>query len=401
MQFASNKIRNQSLIIRNEPLDQIKFVEELPINKLILKFCSRLYFNQVPNNIKVLIIESNYCQTELTGIKQMKQLNILTIRNAWARNVKEAFQLNLTELDLTNNGINDVQGLQLMKSLRILCLKKNQMGHQIQVIYNLLSLVKLDISETHTTNISGIHVLKELQELRVSSNYIYDFSALKQMNLVALEASNNHIVDISFLKHMKQLQILNLNKNKIESVDDLKFLVNITRLYLNSNNIENIMCLSKLKDLRELHLFNNRIVDISVVRNFRKLVILDVSKNKVINTDALKNLYIVKLNVSHNYIHDFSPLQYHTYANTFHYKLFKQQQASTTVQYQSKCIKCVNCSQLTLIDSVSRKICLKSSKKEFELKVVMLNTKFCGTIVTLQNKVLQYLQPLQEEQYFQ
>ncbi|CAL6088490.1 leucine-rich_repeat domain-containing protein [Hexamita inflata] len=121
---------------------------------------------------------------------------------------------------------------------------------------------------------------------------------------------------------MKQLQILNLNKNKIESVNDLKFLVNITRLNLNSNNIEDITCLSKLKDLRELHLFKNRIVDISVVRNFRKLVILDVSKNKVINIDALQNLYLVKLNVSHNYISDFSPLQYRASVNTFHYKLF-------------------------------------------------------------------------------
>ncbi|CAL6057611.1 leucine-rich_repeat domain-containing protein [Hexamita inflata] len=331
----------------------------------------------------------------------MKQLNILTIRNAWARNVKEAFQLNLIELDLTNNGINDVQGLQQMKSLRLLCLKKNPMRHQIQVIYNLLNLVKLDISETHTTNISGIHVLKELHELRVSSNYIYDFSVLKQMNLTVLEASNNHIVDISFVKHMKQLQILNLNKNKIESVDDLKFLVNITRLHLNSNKIEDITCLSKLKDLRELHLFNNRIVDISVVRNFRKLVILDVSKNKVINIDALKNLYLVKLNVSHNYIFDFSPLQYRTFANTFHYKLFKQQQASIIAQQQAKCIKCVNCSQLRLADAVSRKISFKSSQKEFELKETVLNPRFCETIVKLQNTILQYLQPLQEEDEFQ
>ncbi|CAL6061984.1 leucine-rich_repeat domain-containing protein [Hexamita inflata] len=400
MQFVQlNKIKNKQLTINGKPLESIKFAEELQLNQLTLMHCTLFSFEQTPNCITNLKIKMWYSEIKTQGISQMQQLQCLTINNTWSLNITEIYMLpNLQILNLNNTGIHTIKGMENMRQLKSLSLRNNPIGNQLEILLTLTELVKLDISNTQTTCMSGIKVLQQLKELNISSNQINDYYVLKYLpGLTNLDAQNNRITITSFLKQMKQLQILNLNKNKIESVNDLKFLVNITRLNLNSNNIEDITCLSKLKDLRELHLFKNRIVDISVVRNFRKLVILDVSKNKVINIDALQNLYLVKLNVSHNYISDFSPLQYRASVNTFHYKLFKQLKDSIIAQ-QAKCIKCVNCSQLMLFDSVSQKI---SFKKEFEHQVAVLNNRFCGTIVTIQNKVLQYLQPFQEEQYFQ
>ncbi|CAL6093244.1 leucine-rich_repeat domain-containing protein [Hexamita inflata] len=375
------------MIINNQQIASLKFVEELNINQLTLISCHYLQFEEIPNNITNLKI-NKCCQIPLSGIKQMKQLSTLSLQNSWILNIDEVYGLNLHTLDIYNIRISSIDGLERMKQLKALYLRNNPLGQQLKILQNLTKLQKLDISGTLTTNISGIDVLIELKELILSRNTISDFLPLNSLNnLIKLEVQHNQITDLSFIKHMKQLKILDLSNNQIQSVIDLKFFVNLTILSINDNQIEQITSLSQLKDLRSLNLSDNRIVDITVIQNFIKLTRLNISKNRIIYIDALQNLYFMKLNVSYNMINDFSPIRFRPFNN----KIYNQQRFTYELQIQAQYIKCINGSYLIAVKQVQHKRALLQYNILFKLKIAEQQNKFCQTILTFQNCVLQYL----------
>ena len=145
---------------------------------------------------------------------------------------------------------------------------------------------------------------KELKELNLENNDLYDFKALKNVKFDKLEKLNlemNHIQDKDIsenviFKELTRLKVLNLENNKISDInvlDKVKF-DKLEILNLGWNQISDINALknSNFKELKELNLYNNNISDINVLDKvkFDKLEILNLGWNLISDINVLKSV---------------------------------------------------------------------------------------------------------------
>ena len=105
---------------------------------------------------------------------------------------------NITYLDASNKGIQDINGIENLTNLQTLDLKSNQIN-----------------------NISALKELANLQYLDLCSNQISDISVLNGLtNIQNLDLSINQISNISLLSGLAKLQTLFLYGNKISNTDE-------------------------------------------------------------------------------------------------------------------------------------------------------------------------------------
>lgn len=122
---------------------------------------------------------------------------------------------NITSLDISSEGIEDISGIE-----------------------NLVNLKGFDLSHNEISNISAINGLSDLQTLDLSYNRISDISILRGLNnLHTLKLNNNEISDIGIIQSLNNLKSLELSNNKISNINPLKGLTNLETLFLNNNEI--------------------------------------------------------------------------------------------------------------------------------------------------------------------
>jgi len=151
----------------------------------------------------------------------------------------------ITNLNLGDNSIYDIGGIENLRNLRS------------------LNLSSSDPNQTTSNQISDISDLKRLTKLtslRLNNNPISDFSILKNLsNLTSLNLSGTQIDDISLLEELTKLTNLNLSENQISDISILKKLTKLTNLYLDQNEISNINPLKVSTKLKVLSLRENPI----------------------------------------------------------------------------------------------------------------------------------------------
>jgi len=122
------------------------------------------------------------------------------------------------ELDLQNCGINDITDIEGLDSLRTLKI--------------------LNLSHNKINEIKGLKNLKNLEFLRLNNNRISEIKNLKNLtNLVSLRLDNNQITEIKGLENLKNLNILWLSDNKISCIKGLEDLYKLKTLGIKSNQI--------------------------------------------------------------------------------------------------------------------------------------------------------------------
>jgi uncharacterized repeat protein (TIGR02543 family) len=174
----------------------------------------------------------------------------------------------LTELDISDSGISNLEGLQYAVNLTTLIANGND-------------IVSLD----------PIKSLNNLSVLSLQSNYIKDITAFQNMpSLVYLNLNDNYVISIEALKGLTNLEILGLNANLISDLSPLKTLIKLTILDLSSNVPHNITEISTLTNLELLSLAGNNISDISVLKNMTKLQILELQNNSITDISVLDSL---------------------------------------------------------------------------------------------------------------
>ncbi|CAL6062016.1 leucine-rich_repeat domain-containing protein [Hexamita inflata] len=247
-----NIISDNSLHLMKKKLKTIKFVENFDIKGLILDQCSDFHLQRVPTNIILLVIRD--CKlNDVTGIKQMSQLQ---------------------ELDLSFNSIQNVNELS-----------------------SLVKLVRLNLSHNILKSFPPLQGLKQLKYLYCNKNIISNLSGIQKLtNLTKLDLRFNRIFDISALQSLKSLKILYLSENKINNISSLQELTNLQVLDLARNDIVDLSALHSLNNIKQLYLFINQIVDISPLANLTN---------------------IQELNVTYNFITDFSPICKHANHNNY------------------------------------------------------------------------------------
>ena len=220
------------------------------------------------------------------------------------------YATSLTLLELTQNQISDLSPLSTLTSLTNLRLNDNQIS-DISALKALTSLTHLDLPRNQISDISALKALTSLTTLVLEENQISDISVLKELtNLDGfLELNDNQISDISSLKGLANITRLHLYNNKIKTVNGLSGFTSLTHLELYDNEISDISGLPALTSLRELNLWNNKISDISSFSGLTSLRELNLWDNQVSDISALSGLTsLTDLTLWKNQVSDISAL---------------------------------------------------------------------------------------------
>ncbi len=151
----------------------------------------------------------------------------------------------ITSLNLSNEGITDVSGLE-----------------------HFANLETLDLSGNQITDFEPLTHLKQLKELDLSFNQIESLDPLERMpTIVKLNMEGNRITSIQPLKKMASLLSLNMADNRIRTISTFSSLVYLQELTLRGNYVNDISALADLPDLRRLDARYNFITDLTPLAN--------------------------------------------------------------------------------------------------------------------------------------
>lgn len=197
----------------------------------------------------------------------------------------------VTELNLENKGISDLQGMQYLTNIKKLYLRGNNIKF-IEPLKNLTDLEVLALNNNKIEDVKPLSYLKNLVELDLQGNKVSDVAPLTGLaKLKQLSLMDNKVSDISKLGNLVNLEVLVLQNNEISDISALQSLVNLSLLYLSQNKIVDISILGELYNLEILVLKDNQISDVKGISDQKAL-------------PKLRELYL-----SNNLITDFSPLQ--------------------------------------------------------------------------------------------
>ncbi len=196
--------------------------------------------------------------------------------------------VNLEELNLSNNGIDNIEFASNAKKLKKLFIKNNHISSLLS-LKNHKGLEYLDISENNITDLSYVQNYIKLKYLDLSDNNITDITNVGNLvNLESLYLNNNQLSNFKdALAELNNLKELALGHCGLIFTDiiSIQFIdkSNITYLDLSgtSVNINRLMDFTNLSSLILQDANLNNVTDISILNNFTKLECLDISNNQL------------------------------------------------------------------------------------------------------------------------
>lgn len=230
-------------------------------------------------------------------------------------------------LDLSNKGLEKLNGIQYATDLRYLNISGNPLANEannytvdlslVSSLKNLEVLIAKDcgITSLNAGGRSPLEAMRKLYALDLSDNKIADSGALFANNIYKdmkiLYLANNHISDISSLNLLPNLTNLNLSGNEVTDINSLAGLKRLTFLTLDHNKINDISALSGLSSIRTLRLDyqkgGNKIESIAALAGMKAMVELYITANSVTELDALDDMNsLVKLFADDNAIYSYA-----------------------------------------------------------------------------------------------
>lgn len=261
---------------------------------------------------------------------------------------------NITSLDLSNQGIGDITGIENFISLQSLDLSYNQIT-DIAPLTKLYLLDNLNLSHNKIEDISYISNLTKLKQLNLSDNNIDTFSYSRSIdqndgsydkisqnvfqNLTALtflDLSNSNVEgtynyknkiyssDIYNLRVLINLVSLNLKGTDIGTIDNLSSLINLDTLNINNADITSLYSLNKLTNITHLDIGNNPSIDSSDLEPLQylyNLKYLNACNDKIDDLTYLNGLTNLNtLYLEDNPIKDYTPIL--PYYSSLYYRDF-------------------------------------------------------------------------------
>ncbi|MBY0757210.1 leucine-rich repeat domain-containing protein [Clostridium sardiniense] len=261
----------------------------------------------------------------------MSLITNLDIKNKGIKNIQGLeFATNLESINLEGNEVRDISSLRDIKGLKninaknqkikledfnvssesltisnpIIGLDKNTniniLGKNISVKDNKITINKINSNKEIKLNFKD----KKLNEL-FSGNISFNVIMKKNINLKSTKADEVNIPDEYLRKELN----FRLGQSPNDPISKAQ-METFTKLTINGNNIVRLNGLEAAKNLTKLNLNNNRIIDISSLETLRKLTEIDLGGNALKDISSLANLTRLEvLNLSFNQISDISPLK--------------------------------------------------------------------------------------------
>ncbi|KAF2862415.1 L domain-like protein [Piedraia hortae CBS 480.64] len=168
----------------------------------------------------------------------------------------------LEELELYDNLIKHVSGLENCLNLEVLDLSYNKLKH-VKNISHLTKLHHLYLVQNRLTKIEGIDTLTELTYLELGANRIKDLQGLSTLTrLQHLWLGQNRISSLEGLSTLSNLKTLSIQANRLTSLDGIESLPQLTELYISDNKIPSLEPLSNLTGLEMLDFQSNPVANL-------------------------------------------------------------------------------------------------------------------------------------------
>jgi LPXTG-motif cell wall-anchored protein len=143
----------------------------------------------------------------------------------------------LTNLDASDRGIEELDGLELAVNLMELQLDSN-LVRNLEPIAGLTSLTFLSMSDNKLSELTGLAPFTNLEALFLDSNEIEDISILSKFSkLMMLSLQGNKIKDITPLAGLN-IEYLNISYNEIEDITSLLALEKLQYVQLMKNPLD-------------------------------------------------------------------------------------------------------------------------------------------------------------------
>ncbi len=147
-------------------------------------------------------------------------------------------------------------------------------------------------------------VVNGLPDYSSTGSKLNDISSGSPVEVAAklLDLSGQQITNLTGLEVLGQLGTkiaVNLNTNAVTDIAPLG-IPNLVYLNANVNQIKDIAPLVRSTELLELYVNNNQVADITVLAGLGKLHSFGAANNQITSADALKNHYMVNLDLSGN-----------------------------------------------------------------------------------------------------
>ena len=224
---------------------------------------------------------------------------------------------NLKKLNISNNNFTTFEIFGSLPEISELNMSYNFLSELIPRKYiknyksrfNFSKLKILDISNNKLTSIIGIQNFIKLRKINLKENEISKIDSLDKLNdLYYINISNNNLrsFDKSSLGILPSLKTLLCDNNFFKNVNCFEKFTSLEQISFNSNKINDMTCLDKLsqlKKLMKLSLINNPITHIENYRRniivlFQKLKFLDnkeiMAQERILNSynENNTNLYL-------------------------------------------------------------------------------------------------------------
>ncbi|KAF4589411.1 Protein phosphatase 1 regulatory subunit SDS22 [Ophiocordyceps camponoti-floridani] len=232
----------------------------------------------------------------------------------------------VTRICLRQNRIQEIGGLEcLATTLRDLDLYDNLISH-IRGLEQLPNLTSLDLSFNKIKHIKHVSHMAQLKELFLVANKISKIEGLQGLeSLTSLELGSNRIRELENLDKLKNLEELWVAKNKITELKGLAGLPNLRLLSIQSNRIRDLSPLHDVPNLEELYISHNALESLEGLEGNKKLKILDISNNQVSSLSGLASLTeLEELWASYNKLADLADVE----------SVLKDKQHLTTVYFE-------------------------------------------------------------------
>ncbi|OAA56068.1 protein phosphatases PP1 regulatory subunit sds22 [Cordyceps fumosorosea ARSEF 2679] len=232
----------------------------------------------------------------------------------------------VVQICLRQNNIQHIEGLDALgETLEDLDLYDNLISH-IRGLDRLTKLTNLDLSFNKIKHIKHVNHLTNLRTLYFVANKIKEIENLDGLDQVtSLELGSNRIREIKNLDTLTGIEELWLAKNKITELKNLGGLPRLRLLSIQSNRISDLRPLREVPQLEELYISHNMLDSLEGLEANVNLTTVDVSHNKI---DSLKGLGPLKrleeVWASYNLIMDFADVE----------RELKDKEALTTVYFE-------------------------------------------------------------------
>ncbi|CZT14776.1 probable protein phosphatase PP1 regulatory subunit Sds22, putative [Ramularia collo-cygni] len=219
------------------------------------------------------------------------------------------------DIDVQHSRVSSMPALHLerFKKLRRICLRQNQIQRieipdtcrstleELELYDNLIKhiegleqfteLTSLDLSYNKLKHIKRLETLTKLDHLYLVQNRISKIEGLEELtNLTYLELGANRIREIECLEKLVKLESLWLGQNKITELKGLGTLCNLRTLSIQANRLTSLDGIETIPQLTELYFSDNKVTSLEPLRKNTKLEILDFQTNPIATLAGLEDL---------------------------------------------------------------------------------------------------------------